>query len=167
VNLDRITNILVGLAALVVAVRVGASFRSTPAVAKPAGIYANGFTIKDTSALGFNRAPRTLILITRSSCHYCSQSMPFYQRLAKAAHTKGVRVLGVTQEELSVNKAYLNAYGLYPDDVASGKDNSILWYRTPTLLLVSRTGVILNSWVGLLADEKQRGVLAALLGPSG
>jgi hypothetical protein len=46
------------------------SSRSTPA-------YKAGDSITDTADLGLNHARMTMLLVTRSGCHFCSASMPF------------------------------------------------------------------------------------------
>jgi peroxiredoxin len=163
VKLERITNILVLLAAMAVIVRVGASFHILSPAHRPASSYPKGSVIKDTAELGFHLAPRTLLLFTRSGCTYCARSMPFYRRLTEEAAAHGVRVIGLTEEELDTNRRFLSSNDLHFDRVVSAINNSFTLSATPTVLVVSRSGAVIDSWVGLLAPAQEQNALDAVL----
>lgn len=92
--------------------------------------------------------------------------MPFYKRLTDVAHKKGVRVVGVSTEDLGVHRNFLDRNGLYIDGVVSVITNKIQVRGTPTLVVVNRKGVVLSSWEGAVGPTKESDVEAALI-PNG
>jgi len=76
-------------------------------------------TIENTPELALNLAERTILLGTASTCRFCTASMPFYQRLTKAAKERGVRVVAFATEDLETNREYLEGHGVTVDGVVS------------------------------------------------
>src|SRR5688572_11531246 len=58
-----------------------------------------GDKISDTSDLKLSSADRTLVLVTTSSCRFCTDSMAFYRRLTDVARQRKIAVVGVTGED--------------------------------------------------------------------
>jgi hypothetical protein len=81
--------------------------------------YAAGSYIEDTPDLGLKMARQTLVIVTSSTCHFCSSSMPFYRRLSRAAQGAGTRVVAVTVEDPTINRAYLLSNNVRFDNVVS------------------------------------------------
>ena len=160
--LNRIVNVAVILAcaAVVIHLSLYAYHLRTPAVPP---VYAKGAKIPDTKELGFSSAQRTLILVTHSQCHFCQESMPFYKRLTNAAHKEGVRVVGLSAEDLAVHRDFLTWGGLYVDFVGSMAVNGIKVRGTPTLIEVDRRGVVLSSWEGTVSPAKEPDMEASLI----
>jgi peroxiredoxin len=159
---DRVVNVLVAAAALVVMLQAGLSALHT---SRRPGIpqqYKVGSVIKDSSALGFSKASRTLVLITRSGCHYCSESMGFYESLTATARKHGVRVISVTPEDPKTNQGYLSSHNVTVDDVVNSNAEKILFRGTPTLMVVSQKGEILGHWIGKLTPDLESDVTAAV-----
>jgi len=127
----------------------------------PAGSYQAGQRLTGTSALSFKAAPKTLILVTASTCHYCSESMPFYQHLRGLAQSSGVRMVAVTAEKVDLNRDYLSRNGVTVDSVVSDVDAKVRVAATPTLILVGSDGTILQSWIGKLNPKQEKDVETA------
>ncbi len=107
----------------------------------------------------------TLILSLRSTCRFCTNSMPFYRRLLEDRKQIGVavRVVVVSTEPREVTQAYLTENGVTADFVV--QVNAANWrdyLRTPTLLQVDSKGVIVNQWTGQLTPDEEKRVLSAL-----
>jgi hypothetical protein len=131
-------------------------------VAQPSGpkvgLSLNQSPLKDVT---WAKNKSTLVLGLQTTCHFCTKSGPFFQKLAATAsgNTKIVAVLPQTVEQ---SKQYLSGLGVHVDEIRSTTLASISVSGTPTLMLVDDKGVIRNVWVGKLPDEQQAEVLAAV-----
>lgn len=73
---------------------------------------------KAPSLVGLEYQPRgTVLLVVRSTCHYCTDSMPFYRMLRSDAATKQVQVVALTTDPSDVCRSYLMKHGVQPDTV--------------------------------------------------
>lgn len=107
------------------------------------------------------RNGRTLVLAISTGCHFCTESGPFFRRIQKDA-TKGIRLLAVLPQPAAEARKYLESLGVAVDEVRQAQLNSIGVRGTPTLLLVDKSGVVTDAWVGRLEPSQQDQVLAAL-----
>lgn len=106
---------------------------------------------------------RTLIVAMAEGCHFCSESAPFYQRLTKLQSDQGgFRFIAVLPQEASEAKNYLSGMGIHIDNIKKASLSSIEVVGTPTLILVNRSGVVSNVWLGKLQPDKENEVLFAL-----
>lgn len=122
------------------------------------------FAVGDTlpAVVDYARAPRTLLLVTASTCGYCTASMPFYRRLEPAAVAAGVEMVALTAEDVTVNAGYLREHALSAS-VVRLTDNALRVRGTPTLLLVNANGQLLGQWVGKLSARDETAVMTALM----
>jgi redoxin len=105
----------------------------------------------------------TLLLILSSDCDYCSESAPFYQRLAKEiANQDGVRIVAVLPQAVSEGQKYLNKLGVSVTDVKQAAPPSVGAIATPTLILVNNEGVVADSWVGKLKPNDEASLMMRL-----
>jgi thioredoxin-related protein len=106
---------------------------------------------------------RTLVLALSTECRYCTESAPFYQRLAQK-RSEGVRIklVAVLPQEISQSQKYLNDHRITVDDVKQARPSSLGVAGTPTLIIADRTGTVTKSWVGKLPAEKEAEVLTML-----
>lgn len=101
---------------------------------------------------------QTLVLAVSSTCHFCTESAPFYQELAKShARTRLVAVLPQPVEE---GKRYFEKLGVTVDQIKQSSLSAIDVQGTPTLILVNNDGVVVDSWVGRLGPEQEAEVLS-------
>jgi hypothetical protein len=109
---------------------------------------------------------RTLVVAISPTCHFCNDSMPFYQRLMSERDKKGsaVKVVGAVPspdvqkaEAEHLATAQVSFDGLSPVDFQKIKVPG-----TPTLLLVDAAGKVEKVWVGKLDESGEKEVLAAL-----
>jgi hypothetical protein len=122
----------------------------------PVGAYPAGSRIQDSPELGFKAAERTLILVTSSSCRFCTVGLPFYRELVTVAKRRGTRVLAVTPELPSTNRAFLETGLVIVDASLSIAQSHIAVTQTPYVILVHRDGTVIESWSGQLSVEKER-----------
>ena len=108
----------------------------------------------------WSRNGRTLVLVLQKGCHFCSESAPFYQRLARETNGRpGLAVMAVLPQATDEAKQYLGELNVPVPDVRQAALNSLGVSGTPTLLLVDSQGAVLQAWVGKLPAEQENEVL--------
>jgi thiol-disulfide isomerase/thioredoxin len=117
--------------------------------------YRAGDTLTDKGKLGLAGAPRTLVVVTNSYCHFCSESMPFYQKLSQLSRRSGARFVAATAEDPERNRAYLGANGVFADAVVSVWDSKLNIHATPTIIVVNSNGTVVGCWVGKLPEQAE------------
>lgn len=111
------------------------------------------FTVPNVN---WNENNRTLLLALSTTCHFCTESAPFYQRLVKES---GVRLIAVVPQDVAEGKLYLNRLGVPIDDIRQMSLDSIGVAGTPTLLLVDDEGRVSGRWVGKLDADREADLL--------
>jgi len=103
---------------------------------------------------------QTLVMALSSNCHFCTESAPFYKRLAQ---NKGqTRMVAVLPQPLEGGRQYLDSLGVPVDEIRQLPLNKVGVSGTPTLLLVDSAGVVKKSWIGKLPAEGEVAVLEAM-----
>jgi hypothetical protein len=105
---------------------------------------------------------QTLILALSTTCHFCTESAPFYQRLA--SERGNIRLIAVVPQPASEGRDYLDRLGVPLDEVQQASLKSINVRGTPTLLLVDGKGVVVQEWEGKLPAEQEAEVLGRVRG---
>jgi thioredoxin-related protein len=106
--------------------------------------------------INWQKNGKTLLLTLSATCHFCTESAPFYRRLVKDS---GVRLIAVMPQTVVEGRAYLDRLGVPIGDVRQMPLDSIGVAGTPTLLLVDEEGYVSGEWVGRLSPEKETEVL--------
>jgi thiol-disulfide isomerase/thioredoxin len=99
----------------------------------------------------------TLLLVLSTTCHFCTESMPFYQQLAK--ERGDVRMIAVLPQPIAAGTEYLKQHEVSVDEVTQSQLDTLNVNGTPTLLLIDKSGVVKNSWFGKLSPDQQSDVL--------
>lgn len=125
----------------------------------------NGFIeFNQLSSLDINwkNSQQTLVLAISNTCPYCTDSAPFYKRLASG---KGnTRLVAILPQSLEEGRAYLNQLGISVDEIRQFRFNQIGVQGTPTIILVDRSGIVKKTWVGKLSPQEELVVLNTLRG---
>lgn len=108
----------------------------------------------------WSRNDQTLVLALSNSCHFCTESAPFYQQLVR--ERARVRTIAVLPQAISESRKYLESLNLAFNDVKQATLQSIGVEGTPTLILVDRNGAVLDSWVGKLSNIDESKVLSRM-----
>lgn len=106
---------------------------------------------------------RTIVLAMQTTCHYCTDSAPFFRKLSAAAHGK-VRTVAILPQPIGTSKTYLDGLGVKVDEIRQFPLSDIGVHGTPTLVLVNDRGAIQNVWVGELTPDEERQVLSVVNG---
>ena len=122
--------------------------------------YQVGQIIDSAGDIDFSRAPATLLMFLRSSCKYCTESMPFYRQLA--AEPSRARLIVAGSETPDKLSEYLREHNLVVDELK--KVTPVDWKvtGTPTLLLVGADRKVRGVWMGRLDEPRQAAVVAAI-----
>lgn len=113
--------------------------------------------------VNWGESGQTLLLVSQTGCHFCSDSAPFYQRLVQEAKMRGnVRLVFVLPQPVAEGQKYLNDLGLFVTDIVQAPLRTIRVKGTPTLILVNNSGVVTDLWIGKLPPEKEAEVVSKL-----
>lgn len=104
---------------------------------------------------------RTLVLALSTHCHFCTESAPFFRRLTDETGRQ-VKIVAVLPQSAGEAQTYLTGEGVHINDVKQAPLSSIGITGTPTLLLVDKSGIVTDVWVGKLQPEQEAQVLSAL-----
>lgn len=160
--LDAMT-VAVGVAVLAVLAANHLS-RDTPGQA-PAGQVDSTplYEVRIDPAVGidFAAGERTLIMVLRSDCRYCRESMPFYRRLL-ARDTDATQVVVVAPPDDREMGDYLAFEQVRPDALTFAEPNLVPVSSTPTLLMTDAEGLVTHAWVGLLDADREADVFVTL-----
>ncbi|MBZ5522873.1 MAG: hypothetical protein LAP21_11605 [Acidobacteriia bacterium] len=105
---------------------------------------------------------KNLVLAVSTTCHFCTESAPFYRQLVEYCRQQHVRTIAVLPQPVNEAEAYLKGEGVTVDEIRQTPLNEIEVSGTPTLLLVDSGGVVRNVWVGKLPGDKEKEVLKKL-----
>jgi len=106
---------------------------------------------------------KTLVLALRQGCHFCAESAPFYQRLARAAaNSPKVHLMAVLPGDVPADASYLNGLGVKIQDIRQADLGWLQLPYTPTLAVIDRDGVVRDVWVGKLSDSREKQVMKRL-----
>lgn len=107
----------------------------------------------------FGKSDKNLILVLSTSCKYCTESIPFYQRLAERnAAEKKLNMVAAFAQEPSEAAKYLIEKNLSVDQIVKTEASDIQVRGTPTLILTDKNGTVLESWAGKLSPDKENEV---------
>ena len=121
----------------------------------------------DLRGIDWQSSRSTLVMALQTTCHFCSESAPFYRRLVAAAGQSHVPIVAVLPEAKHESEAYLRELQVDVPNVRQVSFRDIQIRGTPTLLLVDRTGVVRQMWVGKLPADREQDVLDQLDAGSG
>ena len=104
----------------------------------------------------------TLVMALQKGCKYCEDSSSFYRRLHTERSGSLPRMLAVIPGNKTEIASYLSQQGILVDDVVNASLPEIKVLYTPTLLLVDRSGMVTDVWVGKLNASEESEVIRRL-----
>lgn len=106
----------------------------------------------------------TLVVAIRLGCHFCEDSLPFYQKLSTLQQSQKLKAYPVVvmPDPRPSGSQLLNTHSVFLNAAFSQPLATLHVSATPTLLLVNEHGQVDRSWVGELTPAQQRDVLAVL-----
>lgn len=102
---------------------------------------------------------KTLVMVLQTGCHFCTESLPFYKRVAESLKDNNIKIVAVFPSEIKDGEEYLAKAGIKNVDVKQATLSNINVAGTPTLMLLDKDGKITNYWVGKLSPVKEEEVI--------
>jgi hypothetical protein len=106
-----------------------------------------------------------LVYSTSGTCPECAKSLPSLVRLAADAAHRGLTVVWVSRDDLeeALESGYFaNVPGTVICEPTYSTYRAMHLQVVPIVTLVSRTGVVLHSWLGQLDSEREQEIRLAL-----
>jgi len=172
-RLDSIANVVViGTCLLVCSLLVmrAAQARNEQRVGLSAlaPVFPVGFKPAQPAGIEYAASDFTVLVGLSSRCKYCAESMPMLRTLAHEAGAQKkmrVRLVALALEPLTSLTSYLQRNGLaefLPNEIRVGSDLAPVAQRTPSIVLVDRSGSVVATWPGLVTEERLNDVLEHL-----
>jgi hypothetical protein len=114
----------------------------------------------DIPEVDWQKNGQTLVLALSTSCHFCTESAPFYRQLKREGND--ARLLAVFPQAASEGEAYLKKLAVPVDEVRQVPFDLLNVRGTPTLVLVDSGGEVKDTWVGKLPPNQEGQVLTRL-----
>ena len=113
--------------------------------------------------IDWTKSDRTLLLALSTTCHFCTESAPFYQNL-QSHKPANLRLIAVFPQSVEDSESYLEKLGVVVSEVVQAQLNSLNVSGTPTLILIDKEGIVQNSWVGKLSNDEAEKVINQING---
>jgi hypothetical protein len=166
-RLECVTNVAIIVSCLAVCTFLAKQTFSRPEIGQPIPDHKAGDLLAQTVDVDFATQQKTLLIAVKSSCPFCTASMPFYQHLIDVRNKAQapVQIVVLAPESDRLSQAYIDEYGLKPDRLVpykAGKGMRIS--GTPTLIEVDRGGKVGKVWKGQLSPDLEKEVVRILFG---
>lgn len=140
-------------------------FSEQPSASLPKESIAVGSKV-DLPGVDWSRHERTLVLVISTDCHYCHESLPFYQKLSQETARRGdTQLIAVLPQDSATGEKYLESNDVAVRRVVQANPPNLGIGGTPTLLLVDRNGAITDTWFGKLAADQEQKVFGRVQSP--
>lgn len=169
-NLTKKIELFANIAIIVVALLLGGVLVKRYLLPQPEGSASSGADVRiapgtklTVPGIEWAQSKQTLLLVLSDTCHFCTESAGFYQRLAQErAKRSDMRLIAMLPQELSKGRAYMTKLGVTVDQVEEEPLNTVNVRGTPTVILVDSSGTVIESWVGKLRAEEEAKVISRL-----
>lgn len=111
-----------------------------------------------------NEQKQALIVAMSTKCQYCTESIPFLNKLAEAQQRGNHQsaILAIFPDSEKEVSAYTQREQFKMATAAPIDLKSFNVQGTPTMILVDSTGKVLDFWVGKLTSDEQQEVIKIL-----
>jgi hypothetical protein len=157
---SNISIVVVALIVTLVLVKKSFFNGSQPSDSSPAPVAGTALSFP---GVDWNSHRKNLLLVMSTQCRFCSESAPFYRRLAdEATRNKDARLIAFLPQEVAEGRKYLSEMNVPVAEVFRLTPDSIATRGFPTLVLVDGKGVVKETWVGQLTPNQESDVLNRL-----
>lgn len=164
VTLDGVANIALLIACTVVTAGAINSWTRSSSGVSPPRTYEPGERVQWSADVGRPGRER-LVLFLRSTCSYCTDSMPFYRRLSVELrkHDK-VELIALGDEPDEILSEYLSRHDLTGVTAVRLPTRDSKLAMTPIVLLVGPSGEVRRAWSGRMDLNQERELLSTIAG---
>jgi hypothetical protein len=161
-KLSGIVDVVLALSAVLVAVVVVLRYTGVARHSPTRPAYKVGELLPNLPGVNFGSSDKTLLMWLRSTCHFCTASMPFYRDIVSArARQPGLQLIAIGGEDGAVLSEYLKENKLDVDQVVKIASGPLASQPTPTLILADRSQRVAGVWIGRLGKEKEEALMKA------
>jgi hypothetical protein len=161
-KLEAIANVAVILVALAVGGPVLERYIESARAPKQVAV---GDHLPAIAGVDWSEHRHTLVLALNTGCHFCQDSVPFYQKLASShAVARDLDVVAIYPNDVDSVRQFNTQRALPIRSIANARFEGLHIGGTPTLLLVDNAGWVERAWVGLLTARQELDVLAMISG---
>lgn len=167
-SITRTIECLANVAIIVVAILLGTALVKDHLVADPVLPGADNLRLSskrtevgrkvDLPGVDWQKNGQTLVLALSTSCHFCTDSAPFYKRLVEGR--AATRIIAVLPQSPAEGRDYLSKHGVIVDEVKQARLDAIGVTGTPALIMADKEGNVSHIWFGRLPPEREREVLS-------
>jgi peroxiredoxin len=167
-SVEVVTNLAVLLVAVVVLATFAKSYFAGGRSPRLEAGLRKGEAFSPVRGLDYGGSPLTLLIVMNTNCHYCTESVPFYRKLAEAQRTGGraARVVAVFPNDEAEVREYARQTGLDLEKVSGVDFSKLNVGGTPTAILIDSGGTVRDFWVGKLPSESEQQIINALGEPA-
>jgi hypothetical protein len=169
ISLESATNLAIIAAAIVFIATMGKVWvdHSRAPEREPTPRYVRGDIVSDLPGMTagvFAEGNTALFVFVNSACAFCTTSMPFYARLLDLSRGGAVApIVFASRESRSATRDYLEQNGISGVEIVElGHERAPKLRLTPTMLLISSTGLVLEQWTGQQSTDGEATVVRAL-----
>ncbi len=157
-KLETIVNVTVVVMALAVGFVVLRGKIAGPQIPR---LIAPGDRLGQVPGIDWSRHRRTLVLALNSGCHFCQDSVPFYEKLAQARHAErdGFAMVAVFPNADGEVYQFAQPERLNIRSVPAVSFEKLRVNATPTLILVNSEGLVEKVWIGILTAKQEMDLL--------
>lgn len=164
--LEVSTNIAVLFVAIVALVFALNYYRAARSITQLQSGLHKEITLSPLTGVNYGDARQTLLIAMNTRCKYCIESVPFYNQLAdlQRNNTKAISVIAIFPNADDEVRQYVKQWRLAVPTIAAVDFQKLNLAGTPTMILVSNQGRILDFWIGKLSAEDEQQVIQRING---
>lgn len=164
-NLEKITqSFLIAVCVVSLVVLVEHNFLGNGAGAGSLDAYADTLAGQRETSIPpavWQASPVHVVLLLNSTCRFCDESMPLYQKFAALRREYGVRfsLVAVGAEPPDVLREYLRQNKINVDSVLQVRSGFATVRFTPAVFIVNSQGIIQKAFLGKLNEGSEKQLL--------
>ncbi len=159
-TLEVVTNVAVLLAATAFIAALSWGFFARQQAPTAGSGFRKGEPAPVLPSIDYAGASKTLLVAMSTKCHFCTESIPFYNSLVE--RHPGTRVLAVFPNDEDEVKEYARQQRLRLEAVGGVDFRALRIESTPTMILIGGDGKILDFWIGKLSAANEARVAVAV-----
>ena len=161
-KIEVFTNIAIILVALILGAVLVKKFLFADTATQPKKDIAVGEKV-DFDQINWASNKNTLLLVLSKDCHFCSESVPFYQKISQEfSNSPSVKIAAVFPQDVQTAQEYMKTNNLGINQIYQANPPSLGVGGTPTMLLIDGNGNVVETWFGKLFPDEEQKVLNRL-----
>lgn len=165
-KLKSYLEVITTVAVLLAAVAVVKTYLFSPTQKSAAQLQSGlqkGATLEPLPGVDYGDSPQTLLIAMNTHCGFCKESIPFYNQLAELQrNNKSTRAIAIFPNSEDEVRQYVKQQQLGLNAIATVDFNKLSLAGTPTMILVDKSGKVLDFWVGKLSTDAEQQVISEM-----